>query len=752
MSRYLSLGSFAALALFGATAAAAQTVTELYVTPDTIRLASGGRQALAVQAFDDAGNAVLTFSFRSSDTSIALVAANGAVTAGQGGRAQVTVQAGGKSQVVPVIVTGPSAPAATVAAAPRPAAPKPKPASPRPAAKKMVAKLAAEPASLTLFPGQHAPLTVRAFDADGATIENPELVWRSLQPAVLSVNEATGEVAALASGSGVVQVIGGNGVSVTVPVTISSADYRLSADRLLLAPEQRDSLVATLPAQGNRLVPTGILQWSAAEPGIVDVSADGQVTGLAPGRTEIIVRGFQQERRVPVVVHGKVGHFLVAPRLTESVRLMLNTTREFTAIPQTADSIPIEGVPLLWSLSDSSVASFDQATGVLTARKGGTTLLTFLVRGFQPRGWTVEVLPGDVQLTTARASIRPAQELQLKASYIDPRGTVVGPAGNLGWGTSDANVAKVSPTGVIQGVAPGRATISATAAGGKPSTMTVIVTGDLLVASSRGGGFGIYALTTGAPEQFHPVVGDSGNNIDPAYSPDRSRLAFASDRAGSLDLYVADADGRNPVRLTSDPAPESEPAWSPDGRRIVFSATRAGSRQLYVISVDGGEARQLTSLAGGAGEPAVSPDGKTVAFAGAVSTGRDAPTDIFTIALQGGTPMPITVSRDRRESAPAYLPDGALTWLQLRRDRKDPDQVIQQPRVGGVSTTLLTTPLAVQSVALSRDGERIAWIASRGVEGSKTAAEYTLQWRTLAGGAETSVRLQPGERITSPTF
>ncbi len=280
----------------------------------------------------------------------------------------------------------------------------------------------------------------------------------------------------------------------------------------------------------------------------------------------------------------------------------------------------------------------------------------------------------------------------------------------------------------------------------------MVVTGDLLVASSRGGSFGIYALASAAPEQFHPVIADSGNNVDPAYSPDRSRLAFASDRGGSLDLYVADADGRNPVRLTNDPAPESEPAWSPDGSRLVFAATRAGSRQLYVISSAGGEARQLTSLAGGASEPVVSPDGRTVAFTGAQFASRDGPTDIYVIPLQGGAPTAITRTRDRTERAPAYLPDGTLTWLQLRKDRKDPDQVVQQPKIGGVSATLLTTPLALQSVAVSRDGERIAWVVSQPAEGSKAPPEVTLRWRTLAGGAETSVRLRPGERITSPAF
>jgi hypothetical protein len=749
MRRFVILSGLAAV-VASSSPAAAQTVTELYVTPDTIRLTSGGRQAIAVQAFDDAGNAVLNFAFRSSDTSIAQVAPNGAVTAGRGGRAGVTVSVGGKSQTVPVIVSGGASSApAVAAAAPKPVA---RPSAPKPPARKVVTRLVAEPASLTLFPGQRTPLMIRAFDATGTAIESPELVWRSMQPTLISVSDAGGEITALAPGAGVVQVIGGNGVSVSIPVTISSADYRLSADRLLLAPDQRDSLVATLPLQGNRPVPQGLLQWTAAESGIVDVGANGEITAVAPGRTDIIIRGFGQERRIPVVVHGKVAHFLVAPRLDQPVRLMLNATKEFTAIAQTADSIPIEGVPLHWSLSDSTVASFDSATGVLTARKGGSTLLSFTVRGFEPKSWTVEVMPGEVAFTTSRVSLRPGEELQAKPNFVDPRGNIVAPATGLGWGTSDANIAKITPNGLITGVAPGRATITAIAAGGNPDSMTVIVTGDLLVASSRGGSFGIYALTTAAPEQFHPVIADSGNNVDPTYSPDRSKLAFASDRGGSLDLYVADADGRHIVRLTNDPAPESEPAWTPDGSRLVFAATRAGSRQLYVISAAGGEARQLTSLAGGASEPVVSPDGKTVAFTGALSSNRDAPTDIYTIPIQGGSSTPITMTKDRRERGPAYLPDGTLTWTQLRKDRRDPDQVVQQPRVGGISATLLTTPQALQSVAVSRDGNRIAWVVSQASADSKVAPEVTLRWRTLAGGNESSVRLQPGERITSPAF
>ncbi len=738
--RHSILSPIAALTLAVTTPALAQSVTELYVTPDTLRLAAGNRQALTVQAFDQSGNAVLAFAFRSEDSLVAQVATNGSVTAGHAGRTRLTVQAGEQSKSVVVLVTGGAAPAIPTAnAAPRSA----------PVAQEVFARLVAEPASLTLFPGQRQAVSIRALQADGTPLSSqPEVIWRSLQPGIAGL-VTPGEITGGVVGQTVVQVVGGDGISVSIPVTVSAANYRLSTSRLILAPDDRDSVIATIPSQGDRPVPAGALQWLAQDPGILEVGPDGQVRALAAGHTDLIIRGFLQERRIPVVVHRRVAHFLVAPRLTEPVRLMLKGTRQFTVLPQTNDSIPIEGVPLAWALSDSSVATFDTLTGILTAHRGGTTTLTFAARGFAPRGWTIEILPGEVSLSAAQVPLRPGEQLSLTATFVDPQGRPVGPASNLAWTTSDASVAKVTPTGEIQAASPGRATITAAAAGGKPASAVVVVSGDLVISSSRGGSFGIYALAASTPDRFIPVVVDSSNNVDPTYSPDRTRLAYASDRAGSLDLYVAEADGSHPLRLTSDAAPESEPAWSPDGRRLVFAATRAGSRQLYVISAAGGESRQLTSLPGGAYEPVISPDGSTVAFTGVA---RDGQSDIYTIPLAGGVPTAITQTRDRRELNPGYLPSGALTWLVQRKDKKDPDQVLQQPRAGIAGPPLFSSVLAVQDVILSPDGDRIAWVASRTVDGNRAAPEFTLRWRTLSSGAETSVRLLPGERITSPAF
>ncbi len=739
----------AALLVATASPLAAQNVTELYVTPDTVRLEAGQRQSLTVQAFDEAGNAILAVRFRVADSSVARVAGNGTVTAGRHGRTLITVQAGQKTRSVLVLVRGGTPDPAAAASVPSAAAPSAGMAPPP----VDVAKLTAEPARLTLLPSERASVRITALRADGSIVPAPELIWRSLQPGVAVLTDSTGTVAGIATGQGVIQVIASSGATVSIPVSVALTQFALTADNLLLSPGDADTLSASVPALANRPLDASNFQWSAEDPSVIDVTPGGVVRALAPGRTEVVVRGFLQERRIPVIVHQHVAHFLVAPRLTEKVRLPAQTTREFTLIPQTADSIPIEGVPITWNVADTAVAGFDPATGVLTARRPGTTTVTFAARGFVPKGWTIEVLPGSVTLSRTRFSLQPGERTTLAATFVDDQGKAVAPATGLEWVTSNAAVARVSPDGAIEAVTPGRAIISARPRGGQPVQAMVLVTGDLLVSSTRGGRFGIYTLLAGQPEAFLPIVADTfANSVDAVYSPDRTRMLFSSDRFGSgnFDIFVADADGRNPVRLTTDPAVDQQPLWTPDGGQVVFVSGRSGTRQLYVMKADGTEARQLTTLPGGAEEPAISPDGTRVGFTGYPDQ-RDGQPDIYAIPLEGGQPVAVTATRDRRESSPFFFPGGELGWVLQRKDKSEPDQVVRQ---GGsaAAPVLVSADFSVQGVTLSRDGARMAWVASRPLERNRNALEFTLQWRTLASGAETSIRLLPGERITSPAF
>jgi TolB protein len=82
-----------------------------------------------------------------------------------------------------------------------------------------------------------------------------------------------------------------------------------------------------------------------------------------------------------------------------------------------------------------------------------------------------------------------------------------------------------------------------------------------------------------------------------AWSPDGSRIAFdATAPTGDTDIYVIDATGGIPTRLTRAPGLDRYPTWTPDGRRIAFTSDRDGDDEIYVMNADGtGIARLTTS-------------------------------------------------------------------------------------------------------------------------------------------------------------
>jgi Tol biopolymer transport system component/DNA-binding winged helix-turn-helix (wHTH) protein len=68
----------------------------------------------------------------------------------------------------------------------------------------------------------------------------------------------------------------------------------------------------------------------------------------------------------------------------------------------------------------------------------------------------------------------------------------------------------------------------------------------------------------------------------PQYSPDGSKILFESNRSGSHEIWLADADGGNPIQLTSFNGPQTgAPAWCSDGKRIAFDSRASGISAIY---------------------------------------------------------------------------------------------------------------------------------------------------------------------------
>ncbi|MFY9570187.1 MAG: peptidase S41, partial [Blastocatellia bacterium] len=136
----------------------------------------------------------------------------------------------------------------------------------------------------------------------------------------------------------------------------------------------------------------------------------------------------------------------------------------------------------------------------------------------------------------------------------------------------------------------------------------------------------------------------------PAISKDHVAFIYAG------DLWVADLDGKNVLRLTADEGQQANPAFSPDGSLIAFTAQYEGNPDVYVVSVAGGVPKRLTWHPGADVVQDFTPDGSAVLFTSprAVFTGRY--TQLFTVPVKGGIEEPLKLPNAYKA---AYSPDGA---------------------------------------------------------------------------------------------
>ncbi|MHB1224757.1 MAG: Ig-like domain-containing protein [Gemmatimonadaceae bacterium] len=335
----------------GLTASAGVTVVRtpvktLTVSPTSLSLTVGETGQLTATPRDVRGTVVpdVPISWTSSAPNVATVSSTGEVRALAAGSATVTATAAGKSAAVEVAVR--RAPVATIAIS---------------------------PGTLALRVGATSRLTVTARNADGATIADATISWRSSATTVATVS-SSGEVRALSVGSTTITATS-EGRSANVSVTVSPPmvdELTVDPSSLTLTVGEERTLTATARDADGDALESATIAWTSSAPAVATVSSTGRVTAVAVGSAAITATSEGKAASVAVTVtRPPVATVTIAP---STLVLEAGATGQLTATARDASGAAVSDAAFTWRSSDEGVVHVSPsgevrglAPGVITA-------------------------------------------------------------------------------------------------------------------------------------------------------------------------------------------------------------------------------------------------------------------------------------------------------------------------------------------------------------------------------------------------
>ncbi|HKS19897.1 MAG TPA: Tol-Pal system protein TolB, partial [Bradyrhizobium sp.] len=175
------------------------------------------------------------------------------------------------------------------------------------------------------------------------------------------------------------------------------------------------------------------------------------------------------------------------------------------------------------------------------------------------------------------------------------------------------------------------------------------------------GRFILYSMAVGGNTDIYRVSVNGGAStrltnsptidVGGSYSPDGSKIVFESDRSGSQQIYVMNADGSNQHRISFGGASYATPEWSPRGDLIAFTKI-AGNFRIGVMTPDGQGERLLTNSWQDEA-PSWSPNGRVIQFF-RTTQGSGGKSSIWQVDLTGANERRIPTPLDG--SDPAWGP------------------------------------------------------------------------------------------------
>lgn len=130
--------------------------------------------------------------------------------------------------------------------------------------------------------------------------------------------------------------------------------------------------------------------------------------------------------------------------------------------------------------------------------------------------------------------------------------------------------------------------------GGTPKQLTNQVGNDsapdsnhlkVIFQSTRSGNFDIFEMDSTTGTEVKNLTNNPAADINARYSPDGSKIVFASNRTGRYNIYMMNRDGSGLVRLTTHTADDATPCFSADGKYVVFASKLDGDWDIYALDL-----------------------------------------------------------------------------------------------------------------------------------------------------------------------
>jgi Tol biopolymer transport system component len=256
--------------------------------------------------------------------------------------------------------------------------------------------------------------------------------------------------------------------------------------------------------------------------------------------------------------------------------------------------------------------------------------------------------------------------------------------------------------------------------------------------TDRRGTTDIYVMNADGSRE-RPLLAGPTDDWWPTWSPDRKSLAFVSDRSGLPQIYALEVATGKVTQLTFTSAIEDDdgdytPAWSSRGQ-IAFRRSVDDRNEIFVMNADGSDLHRVVQGEGYDYQPSWSPDGAKLAFLG----GTDDESYIDVVNADGSGHVRLTSSEE--DAQPSWSPDGKRIVFHSWRDDEEGDIWIMNAD-GSAQQKLFGTPASENGPVFAPSGGRILFT-------SDLTGEY--QVYAMSGTGSNARRLTGIARVMSST-